>query len=101
MQCNKNTCPTGITTHNPRLQKGLVVEDKATRVANYHHNLVHEVETIAHSCGVHEPRELRRQHCRIVQPDGKIIPLDQLHPYPKRSSKPQESGERYSEVRDV
>ena len=21
LKCNKNTCPTGITTHNPRLQK--------------------------------------------------------------------------------
>ena len=85
MQCNKNTCPTGITTHDPRLQKGLVVEDKATRVANYHKNLVHEVETIAHSCGVREPRELRRQHCRIVQTDGRIVPLDHLYPYPKRN----------------
>ena len=26
MQCNKNTCPTGITTQNPRLQRGLDVE---------------------------------------------------------------------------
>lgn len=23
LQCNRNTCPTGITTHNKRLQKGL------------------------------------------------------------------------------
>ncbi|MDD5392120.1 MAG: FMN-binding glutamate synthase family protein [Thiothrix sp.] len=88
MQCNKNTCPTGITTHDPRLQKGLVVEDKATRVAHYHHNLVHEVSTVAHSCGVNEPRDLRRQHCRIVQPDGRIVPLDHLYPYPERNGKP-------------
>ncbi|MGR3491512.1 MAG: FMN-binding glutamate synthase family protein, partial [Shimia sp.] len=33
MKCNKNTCPTGITTHDPRYQKGLVVEDKWKRVA--------------------------------------------------------------------
>ena len=25
LKCNKNTCPTGITTHDPRFQKGLVV----------------------------------------------------------------------------
>ena len=91
MQCNKNTCPTGITTHDPKLQKGLVVADKATRVAHYHHNLVHEVSTLAHSCGVPEPRDLRRQHCRIVQPDGKIVPLDYLFPYPKRSGKPEDN----------
>ena len=35
LKCNKNTCPTGITTHDPRFQKGLVVEDKYVRVARY------------------------------------------------------------------
>ena len=28
LQCNKNTCPTGITTHNKKLQRGLVPTDK-------------------------------------------------------------------------
>ena len=31
LQCNKNTCPTGITTHDADLQKGLVVSDKCER----------------------------------------------------------------------
>jgi len=35
LQCNKNTCPTGITTHDKQLQRGLVVEDKAERVRHY------------------------------------------------------------------
>jgi glutamate synthase domain-containing protein 2 len=35
LRCHSNTCPTGITTHNPKLHRGLVVEDKAERVANY------------------------------------------------------------------
>ena len=35
LQCNKNTCPTGITTHNPKLQKGLNPEIKAVRVSQY------------------------------------------------------------------
>src|SRR5690606_428866 len=26
MRCHTNTCPTGITTHNKRLQRGLVVK---------------------------------------------------------------------------
>ena len=57
LQCNKNTCPTGITTHDPRLQKGLVPADKAVRVASYIKNVVKEVGIISHSCGVKEPRE--------------------------------------------
>ncbi|MGH1378926.1 MAG: FMN-binding glutamate synthase family protein [Alphaproteobacteria bacterium] len=82
MKCNKNTCPTGITTHNKRLQKGLNPKDKATKVANYCLNLVHDVEVIAHSCGVNEPRGLRRKHIRIVQNNGNSIPMDELYPRP-------------------
>jgi glutamate synthase domain-containing protein 2 len=85
LKCNKNTCPTGITTHNPRLQRGLDPADKAVRVANYCRNMVHEVEVIAHSCGVPEPRLLRRYHVRIVQADGSSVPLDVLHPWPESS----------------
>ena len=79
LQCNKNTCPTGITTHNPKLQKGLVPEQKSVRVANYIKNIVKEVGTIAHSCGVKEPRELRRKHARIVVGEGRSVPLDELY----------------------
>ncbi|NCF43444.1 MAG: FMN-binding glutamate synthase family protein [Proteobacteria bacterium] len=79
LQCNKNTCPTGITTHNPKLQRGLVVEDKAERVANYATTLMHEVEIIAHSCGVTEPRALDRVHCRQVIEDGTSVSLSDLY----------------------
>jgi len=80
LQCNKNTCPTGITTHNKRLQRGLVPENKAKRVQRYSESLRKEIGTIAHSCGVSEPRRLRRFHCRIVQEDGRSIPLDEMYP---------------------
>lgn len=80
LQCNKNTCPTGITTHDKKLQRGLVPEDKAERVRRYSETMRKEVGIIAHSCGVPEPRRLRRYHCRIVQGDGRSIPLDELYP---------------------
>ncbi len=80
MQCNRNTCPTGITTHDKRLQRGLVPENKAVRVAKYSENIRKEIGIIAHACGVPEPRRLRRYHCRIVQEDGRSIPLNELYP---------------------
>jgi len=80
LQCNKNTCPTGITTHDKKLQAGLDPTIKAERVKNYAQNMVHEVGVIAHSCGVHEPRQLRRFHARMVRPDGKSVPLNELYP---------------------
>ena len=80
LQCNKNTCPTGVTTHDKRLQRGLDPADKAARVRHYCENMVHEVGIIAHSCGVAEPRLLQRRHCRIVQADGRSIPMSELYP---------------------
>ena len=80
LKCNKNTCPTGITTHDPRFQKGLVVEDKDKRVARYASEIIHEVETIAHSVGVTEPRKLRRRHVRIMQENGHSRPMNEIMP---------------------
>ncbi|MCP9483486.1 FMN-binding glutamate synthase family protein [Shimia sp. CNT1-13L.2] len=80
LKCNKNTCPTGITTHDPRFQKGLVVERKYKRVARYAKTIIKEVETIAHSVGVSEPRQMRRRHVRIVQPNGRSVPMNKIYP---------------------
>ncbi len=81
MQCNKDTCPTGITTHNPRLQQGLNPVNKAQRVANYHKYIQYGVGLLAHSCGVKHARKLDRRHVRIIQDNGLSVALDKLHPY--------------------
>lgn len=79
LQCNKNTCPTGITTHNLKLQRGLVPEQKSLRVANYVKNMNYEVGVVAHSCGVKEPRQLQRKHARKVGEDGISVPLSEIY----------------------
>ncbi len=81
LKCNKNTCPTGITTHNKRLQKGLNPADKSVKVANFCTNMIHEVEVISHSCGVGRPRLLNRKHVRIMQSNGTSTPMDERYPY--------------------
>src|SRR5258706_2091090 len=88
LRCHTNTCPTGITTHNHRLQRGLVVEEKFQRVANYAMGMNHDIEMIAHSCGVAHPRLLQREHCRIVQANGISAALNMLYPYPAQKSMP-------------
>jgi glutamate synthase domain-containing protein 2 len=80
MQCNKNTCPTGITTHDPDLQKGLDPTDKAQRVYQFAKSMEKEVNMIAHACGVSEPRQLTRSHCRIVNQTGRSQLLSQIFP---------------------
>ncbi|MEZ5497304.1 MAG: FMN-binding glutamate synthase family protein [Gammaproteobacteria bacterium] len=80
LKCNKNTCPTGITTHDPKLQKGLVVENKTERVANFAKHMISEVGIIAHACGVTEPRKLKRSHVRMVFSNDLSKPLNILFP---------------------
>jgi len=84
LRCHRDTCPTGITTHRPRLQRGLDPADKATRVHAYVEHVRSDVGVIAHSCGVPTAHGLRRKHARIVSSAGPSIPLEELYPDPLR-----------------
>lgn len=83
LQCNKNTCPTGIATQNKKLQRGLAPEDKAERVTNFAEKMVYGIGLIAHSCGVKHPRQLNRMHVRIIERDGRSEELIRIHPIPE------------------
>lgn len=80
LRCHTNKCPTGIATHKPNYMKGLDPENKAVRVSNYARRIQYEVGMIGHSCGVHEPRELKRSHARIVTNLGTSVSLAELYP---------------------
>ena len=62
LECNKNTCPTGITTQNPQLVAGLVVSKKKVRVANYHEETVNSFVELLGAAAIENPRELTRSH---------------------------------------
>src|SRR5690606_20144160 len=62
LECHKNTCPTGVATQNKSLMKGLVVEKKYLRVANFHHQTVHSVAEILGAMGLKHTREIKRRH---------------------------------------
>lgn len=83
LQCSKNTCPTGITTHKKELQRGLVPENKAKRVANFANKMAYGVGLVANSCGVAEPRALSREHVRIIESSGISVSLAKLHEIPE------------------
>ena len=86
MKCNQNTCPTGITTHDKRLQRGLNPENKAVRVKNFVKTMRYEVAMIAHSCGVDHPNALTRDHALIVQSGGQSVPLSHIYPNIRKPS---------------
>lgn len=58
LQCNMNTCPVGITTHDRKLQAGLDIDVKAQRVVNYVENLCHDHLELLASLGCRSFSEL-------------------------------------------
>lgn len=53
--CHNNTCPTGIATQNKWLQRGIVVPEKADRLASYFKNFNKEFLEITHAAGYEHP----------------------------------------------
>ncbi len=80
LECNKNTCPTGVATQNPELTQGLVVEDKKVRVANYHkHTIESFVELIA-AAGLDNPRKLNRHQIYRRVFMNEVKTLEEIYP---------------------
>ncbi|MBN8877845.1 MAG: FMN-binding glutamate synthase family protein [Sphingobacteriales bacterium] len=60
--CNTNKCPVGVATQDPRLTVGLVVEDKKTRVANFHRNTIESVVELLGASGLERKENITRSH---------------------------------------
>ena len=60
LECHTNTCPTGVATQNPRLMKGLVPEDKSTRVTRYQYETVKSAVDLMASAGLDHPDKVDR-----------------------------------------
>ncbi|NGF55080.1 FMN-binding glutamate synthase family protein [Parapedobacter sp. SGR-10] len=51
LKCNLDVCPVGVATQRPHLYKGLDVEDKYVRVAQFHRNTLRATVEIMEACG--------------------------------------------------
>src|SRR5688572_30725315 len=81
LECNTNNCPTGVATQNPKLYKGLDVNDKKVRVANYHEETVKAMVELLSAAGLKHPRELHRSHIyRRISPN-QIMTYAEMYPY--------------------
>ena len=70
LRCNTNACPTGVATQNPALMKGLVVDDKKHRVANFHKHTVESFVELMGASGIDNKSKISRSHIyRRVQMD--------------------------------
>ena len=59
MQCHTGHCPTGVATQVKWRQEGLVVSDKAERVARYQKATVHSLREIVVAMGLVDPWSIR------------------------------------------
>ena len=59
MQCHTGNCPTGVATQVPWRQRGLVVDDKAQRVARYQRSTVKSLREIVVAMGLTDPWSIR------------------------------------------
>lgn len=72
---NTDHCPTGITTQQPALIKGLNVRDKRQRVANFHEETIKSIAKILAATGLSHTKELNRKHIfRRISQYQKVYP---------------------------
>ncbi|MEE8522498.1 MAG: FMN-binding glutamate synthase family protein [Thermoanaerobaculia bacterium] len=65
-RCHTGRCPTGVTTHNRWLTRGLDPSSKAARLCNYVVTLRHELLRLSHACGVAHPAAIGGEHLEIL-----------------------------------
>ncbi|SFM19646.1 Glutamate synthase domain-containing protein 2 [Gracilibacillus orientalis] len=60
--CHTNHCPVGVATTDPKLQKGLDIEEKSYRVSNYVISTREGLYNIAAAAGLESPTQLLEKH---------------------------------------
>ncbi len=83
LTCNSNRCPSGVATQDPRLYRGLVVADKARRVAKFHEKTVHATADLISSAGLCHTRALNRSHIYRRVSQERVLRYDHIFPYLK------------------
>ncbi len=81
LECNKNTCPTGVATQDPDLMRGLDIADKKVRVYNYHKETMASFNELLAAAGMHNPDELNRSHIHRRLSMIESMSYDQIYPY--------------------
>jgi len=86
LECNTNTCPTGVATQDKSLMKGLVVEDKKTRVANFHNATIGSAIQMIGAAGLQHPCDIHRMFIYRRVSNNQIQTYGELFPYIPKGS---------------
>ncbi|WP_369048670.1 FMN-binding glutamate synthase family protein [Tenacibaculum sp. UWU-22] len=78
-ECNLDTCPVGVATQNEELVEALVVEDKNSRVKNYHDKTIASVKEMIAAMGKNAIQEVEPKDIFRRNKAGDITSLDKIY----------------------
>ncbi|MGZ8372550.1 MAG: FMN-binding glutamate synthase family protein [Rhodoplanes sp.] len=78
--CHTDTCPTGVATQDPTLQRALVVPDKVGRVASLHASTMHALMELTAAAGLDHPNEFRPHHFSRRVSASEVMTFGELYP---------------------
>ena len=86
LECNTNKCPVGVATQNKSLMRGLDVNNKSVRVANFHRKTLKSFTELIAASGLRTPEELNRKHINRRIGINLIKKYDEIFPYTEKES---------------
>lgn len=79
MRCHTDMCPTGVTTQDPTRQRGLVILDKAPRVARFHAATLGSLREIVVAMGLDNPWQIEPHHVHQRLNSARSNPTDRIY----------------------
>ncbi len=81
MRCHTDTCPTGVATQSPARQRGLVVPDKAQRVARFQQATLDALHDIVVAAGLSSPDEFTPDGLRQRINAAEMRSIDEVYAF--------------------
>lgn len=82
-KCHTGHCPTGITTPNEWLQRGLVIDTAAEKVQNYIEVFRSELDALTHAAGYEHPGQFTPHDVEVSAGPGVFRSLYEIYGYDK------------------
>ena len=80
-RCHTDTCPTGVATQSPALQRALVIPEKAVRVARFQQATLDALHDIVVSAGIQSPDEFTPDGLRQRVNAAEMRSIDEVYAF--------------------
>jgi len=84
--CHTGSCPTGVTTQDPKRQQALVVPTKMERVWRFHQNTLEALKELVQAAGLDHPNQITAAHIVRRMSDNEVKLLANQLAFVKPSS---------------